>query len=201
MGYSCFWRLQIRVRWIPGIWAQGKMILLAFGHPEDTWECGHGLKTRAQGKESAKAKWGWETLMPHMFAFWFTGLGDRFQDWIQEDTILVGIHCFEIRSTGMLPAGHSAELCFGLGDVQGRWLWPVPSVGYWISTVFVVQSLSCVWLWDPTDCSTPGFPVPHRLPELAQTHVHWVHDTIKSSRPLSSPSPPAFNPSQHQSLF
>ena len=55
-------------------------------------------------------------------------------------------------------------------------------------------------LWDPMDCSKPGFPV-HPLLELAQTHVHWVHDAIQPSHPLSSPSPPAFNLSQHQGLF
>ena len=53
----------------------------------------------------------------------------------------------------------------------------------------------------PHGCSTPGFPVHHQLLELAQTHVHWVSDTIQQSRPLSFPSPPAFNLSQHQSLF
>ena len=51
------------------------------------------------------------------------------------------------------------------------------------------------------DCSTPGFPVYHQLLELAQTHVHWVGDAIQPSHPLSSPSPPAFNLSQHQGLF
>ena len=51
------------------------------------------------------------------------------------------------------------------------------------------------------DCSMPGFPVHHQLPELAQTHVHRVGDAIQPSHPLSSPSPPAFNPSQHQGLF
>ena len=64
-----------------------------------------------------------------------------------------------------------------------------------------VHSLSCVWLCDHMDCSTPGFPVPHQLPELTQTHVHWVGDAIQPSHPLSSPSPPAFNLSQHQDLF
>ena len=48
------------------------------------------------------------------------------------------------------------------------------------------------------DYSMPGFPVHHQLPELAQTHVHWVSDAIQPSHPLSSPSPPAFNLSQHQ---
>ena len=51
------------------------------------------------------------------------------------------------------------------------------------------------------DCSTPGFPVHHQLPELAQTHVHWVSDAIQPFYPLSSPSPPTLNLSQHQGLF
>ena len=51
------------------------------------------------------------------------------------------------------------------------------------------------------DCSMPGFPVPHQIQELAQTHVHWVNDAIQPSHPLLSPSPPAFNLSQHQGLF
>ena len=63
----------------------------------------------------------------------------------------------------------------------------------------VVQS--CLTLCDPTDCSTLGFPVLHHLPELAQTHVHRVSDASQPSHPLSSPSPPAFNLSQHQGLF
>ena len=54
---------------------------------------------------------------------------------------------------------------------------------------------------DPMNHSTPGLPVHHHLPELTQTHVHQVHDAIQPSQPLSSPSPPAPNPSQHQSLF
>ena len=48
---------------------------------------------------------------------------------------------------------------------------------------------------------TPGLPVHHQLPEFTQTHVHWVGDAIQTSHPLSSPSPPAPNPSQHQGLF
>ena len=64
-----------------------------------------------------------------------------------------------------------------------------------------VQSISPVWLCNPMDCSTPGLPVHHQLLEFTQTHVHWVHDAIQPSHPLSSPSPPAFNISQHQGLF
>jgi len=64
-----------------------------------------------------------------------------------------------------------------------------------------VQSLSHVRLCDPINRSTPGLPVHHQLPEFTQTHIHWVSDAIQPSHPLSSPSPPAPNPSQHQSLF
>ena len=56
-------------------------------------------------------------------------------------------------------------------------------------------------LCNPMNRSTPGLPVHHQLPESTQTHVHRVSDAIQPSHPLSSPSPPAPNPSQHQSLF
>ena len=89
--------------------------------------------------------------------------------------------------------------------------------------VTIVITLSCVWLFNPPsssarnqgcsvaqscptscspmDCSTPGFPVHHQLPELAQIHIHWVDDAVQPSHPLWSPSPPAFSLSQHQGLF
>ena len=58
----------------------------------------------------------------------------------------------------------------------------------------------CPALCDPMDCSTPGFPDHHQLPEPAQTHIHQVGDAVQPSHPLSSSSPPAFNLSQHQGL-
>ena len=61
--------------------------------------------------------------------------------------------------------------------------------------MFVVQSLTCVWFCDPMDCSMPGFPVLQYLPEFAQTHVHWVGDTMQPSHPLLLPSPESFPPS------
>ena len=60
---------------------------------------------------------------------------------------------------------------------------------------------SCPTLCDPVNLSTPGLPVHHQLPEFTQTHVHRVSGAIQPSHPLLSPSPPALNPSQHQSLF
>ena len=96
--------------------------------------------------------------------------------------------------------------------------WFVYHLDFWIQTWMVSQGFnnevswcilclissvaqSCLTLCDPMDCSTPGFPVLYQLPELAQTHVHRVSDAIQPSHPLSSPSPPAFNLSQHQGLF
>ena len=67
------------------------------------------------------------------------------------------------------------------------------------------ETFSCCWvaqscpaLFGPLGCSTPGFPVLYHLSELAQTHDHWISDAIQPSRPLSTPSPPAFSLSQHQ---
>ena len=75
--------------------------------------------------------------------------------------------------------------------IEGRFL-------VWFS---LVQLLSRVRLCDPMNRSTSGLPVHHKLPEFTQTHTHWVSDAIQPSHPLSSPSPPAPNPSKHQGLF
>ena len=137
------------------------------------------------------------------------------------------VNAGDIRDTDSIPGserpprrGHSNPLKYScLGNPMDR--------GAWWSTVYRVaqsQTLlkrlnstatcsrgltpSCCSvaqlrpaLCNPMDCSTPGFLVPHHLPELAQTHVHWVGDTIRPSHPLSSPSPPAVNLSQHWGLF
>ena len=70
----------------------------------------------------------------------------------------------------------------------------------WFSSVSPVAQL-CLTLCDPMNRTTPGLPVHHQLPEFTLTHVHRVSDAIQPSHPLSSPSPLAPNPSQHQSLF
>ena len=66
---------------------------------------------------------------------------------------------------------------------------------------FSSVALSCPTLCDPIDCNTTGFSVLYPLPELAETHVHWVGNAIQPSHPLLSPSPPALNVSQNQGLF
>ena len=72
----------------------------------------------------------------------------------------------------------------------------------WLSSVqFSSVAQSCPTLCNPMNRSAPGLPVHHQLPEFTQTHVHRVSDAIQPSHPLSSPSLPALNPSQHQGLF
>ena len=89
-------------------------------------------------------------------------------------------------------------------------MYPALAVGFISSTTWEAPRIlvelssvtqSCPTLCDPMNCSTPGLPVHHRLLESTQTHVHWVGDAIQPSYPLSSPSPPVLNLSQHQSLF
>ena len=80
-------------------------------------------------------------------------------------------------------------------------------ISYWLTTgrqyvklQFSSVSQSCLTLCDPMNRSTPGLPVRHQLQEFTETQVHRVSDAIQPSHPLSSPSPPAPNPSQHQSF-
>ena len=78
-------------------------------------------------------------------------------------------------------------------------LWSLRSKLYLFQFSSVAQS--CPTLCNPMNRSTPGLPVHHQLPEFTETHVHRVSDAIQPSHPLSSPSPSAPNPSQHQNLF
>ena len=106
-----------------------------------------------------------------------------------------------------------AEFCeFGLSEVRKPFFWGVCYTLLWSNFLtfqlilsgleqLLLFSLSCIQLCDPMDCSRPGFPVHHYLPEFAQIHVHWVSDAIQPAHPLSAPSPPALNFSQHQGLF
>ena len=85
------------------------------------------------------------------------------------------------------------------------WTYIPISLLEWYAYLYSVQfssvAQSCPTVCDPMNRSTPGLPVHHQLPEFTQTHIRRVSDAIQPSHPLSSPSPPAPNPSQHQSLF
>ena len=71
----------------------------------------------------------------------------------------------------------------------------------WYLYQFSSVAQSCLTLCNPVDCSTPGLPVHHQLPEFTQTQVHRISDAFQPSHPLSYPSPPVLNLSQHQDLF
>ena len=110
------------------------------------------------------------------------------------DCIPPGIHCpldFPGKNTGVS--------CHVL--LQGIFL--IHKLSHWESPSYFIQSVaqSCLTLSDPMNCSTPGPSVHYQLLEITQAHVHRVGDAIQPSHPLSSPSPPAFNLSLHQSLF
>ena len=94
---------------------------------------------------------------------------------------------------------HSSENPAAAKELEHTTLasWPQRDL---FSSVSSVAQL-CPTLFNPMDCNTSGFPVHYQLLEFTQTHVHWVGDAIQPSHPLSSPSSPAPNPSQHQSLF
>ena len=114
--------------------------------------------------------------------------------------------CEATRPDGRCPGGvytlaqgqprleSASDLLSKLGQFGVRW-------SPYHSRQFSSVAQSCPALCDPRNRSTPGLPVHHQLPEFTQTHVHWVGDAIQPSHPLSSPSPPAFNLSQHQGLF
>ena len=108
-------------------------------------------------------------------------------------------------SSWLVAGGTGTVLCF-VGSLAAslastHWMPVSPfSPQLWHQNVSQFSSVaqSCPTLCDPVNCSTPGLPVHHQFPEFTQTHVHRVGDTTQPSHPLSSPSPPAPNPSQHQ---
>ena len=111
-----------------------------------------------------------------------------------------------------LFSGDNQNMCT-LFIIARTWKQPrCPSADEWIRKPWYIYTMeysdqirsvaqSCPTLCDPMNRSTPGLPVHHQLPEFTQTHVLRVSDAIQPSHPLLSPSPPAPNPSQHQSLF
>ena len=142
---------------------------------------------------------------------------------LKRDILHLFIHSFThlIHSMKRLSISHQAQIwaveCISKQNRQ----WSLPHVSYILYVmieqqihkynkevsplVYSVQLSSitqlCLTVFDAMDCSTPGFPVHHQLPELTQTHVHWVDDAIQPSHPLWSPFPPTFNLSQHRDLF
>ena len=99
------------------------------------------------------------------------------------------------------PWWGSSSLCNTVSELS-TWSPCIFQVSYLRSSVqFISVAQSCLTICNPINRSTPGLLVHHQLPQFTQTHIHWVSDAIQPSHPLSSPSPPMFNLSQHQGLF
>ena len=104
-------------------------------------------------------------------------------------------------------SGFRVSFKFGCKYIKNEFLRSLTSQNKFLRSNFIsqlqIRSVTqwCLTLCDPMNHSTPGLPVHHQLLESTQTHVHWVGDAIQPSHPLSSPSPPALNLSQHQGLF
>ena len=109
-------------------------------------------------------------------------------------SLLQGIFPIQGLNTGLL---HCRQILYQLSHNRSRKNTGVGSLSVQFSSV----AQSCPTLCDPMNHSMPSLPVHHQLPEFTQTYVHRVSDAIQPSHPLSSPSPPAPNPSQHQGLF
>ena len=106
------------------------------------------------------------------------------------------LHC-QVGSLPLMPPGKPLYWIYlPLNSYHVQFVLPMISVSHFSSVLQL-----CPTLCNPMNRSMPGLPVHHQLPESTQTHVHWVSDAIQPSHPLSSPSPPATNPSQHQGLF
>ena len=111
---------------------------------------------------------------------------------------LVGCHLWGRIEPDTTEAGQEATIITGHGTTDWLKIGKGVQQGCILSVQFSSVSQSRPTLCDPMDCSMPGFPVHHQLPELYQIHVHRVGDAIQPSHPLLSPSPPALNLSQHQ---
>ena len=127
-------------------------------------------------------------------SIWFYILLNK---WIEWQTIHILAHLFTVENKADVQRIH-VYIMYNLMTIK----WLLKNKHIWTCSVQISSvSQSCQTLWDPMNHSMPGLPVHHQLPEFTQTHVHQVGDAIQPSHPLSSPSPPALNPSQHQGLF
>ena len=129
-----------------------------------------------------------------------TGNVSHFSSWNHKNSLKTSVqnNCQEASLTSANNTRNKRDLllCFS----KSSFLLPTPHDIY-SSVQFSSVAQSCTTLCDPMNCSTPGLPVHHQLPEFTQTHVHQVSDATQPSHPLSSSSPPVPNHSQHQSPF
>ena len=120
----------------------------------------------------------------------------------QTEAILLNLRHLYSNFYLTFPLNHPKHI---VHKMEALTLFSSKPVTHFVNSISSVQFSSvtrlCPTLCDPMDCSTPGLPVHHQLLEFTKINVHRVGDAIQPSHHLSSPSPPAPNPSQHQSLF
>ena len=150
-------------------------------------------------------KRGWDGWMASPTRWTWVWACTRHWWWIGKLGMLQSIRLQRVRHKWMTELKNNMVTVFVFGESTN---WPMMCQAGIVSIVTALPSVqfssvaqSCPTLCDPMNGSTPGLPVHHQLLEFTQTHVHRVSDAIQLSHPLSSPSPPAPNPSQHQSLF
>ena len=126
--------------------------------------------------------------------------GDESKVWCCKEQYCIGAWNIRSMNQGKLEVVKQEMARVNI-DIPGISELKWTGMGEFNSVQFSSVTQSCLTLCDPMNHSTPGIPVHHKLPEFSHIQFHRVHDAIRPSHPLSSPSPPAPNPSQHQSLF
>ena len=156
-----------------------------------------GPFSRSKNEKADQKCWKHPSCIASCVILWIWLL--QFHSSSGKDTLCL---CFWAESIHPLPSLSQSIIC----EIADK---PIPSsaMGNCYPAFLIISSLCCsvpksrLTLFNPVDCSTPGFTVLHHLLIFAQALVHWVHDAIQPSHPLSPPSPPAFSLSQHQGLF
>ena len=184
------------------LWYFGPLIRRA-DSLEKTLMLGEIGDRRRRGRQTSPTRWTW--VWVNFGSWWLTGRPDVLQfmglqrvghDWATELNWTNINRKLEILGWPKVHSGFSVRY-YGKARMNFLANWQRHTCMH-AKSLSLVRLLVTPWI---TPGSTPGLPVHHQFPEFTQTHVHWVGDAIQPSHPLSSPSPPAPNPSQHQSLF
>ena len=177
--------------------------LLSHGQECCIIECAESCWGRAESWSGRNESW-WERCLVMVRSCWVIARNSLvivMKDWVMvKHWVMVRKYSVVPRTCYWHSLGHYGKTTGWYTHHFHPHLWMV-EFPYFPGIQFSSVAQSCPTLCNPMNRSMPGLPVHHQLPEFTQTHVHRVSDAIHPSHPLSSPSPPAPNPSQHQGLF